>query len=397
MPAVAIASVSSVALSEQREEVAAPSTAAGSRARKSAITCRWPVSNSAAGRNSASTQQRPEHDDGGEQRAAAGRAPPDRAAAPAAARSSRATRSRPAAHWQPGRRSASTFGGAVARPRPRRPGPAAPGPRSRRARAASRCVDRGGRAIEHDLRRRACRRCAGTTSAPGRRRAATRPGSRPCASLAATSSRTAASASVGSSADTGSSARIRSGALVQHAGDADALQLAAGEAVAAVEHAVAEVEPRERLARAGRVARQQQRGERLPGRPRAEPAGEHGGDDAQPRRNRRRLVHHADARAQGAAARRAPSCHGSAPSTSTVPAGRLAAPCRGRAAASSCPRPTGRSRPRARPRERQRDAVQGAVAVRMNEADAVAATGSWPRRLAYLIRPADFAAASMPS
>src|SRR5450755_1054749 len=88
------------------------------------------------------------------------------------------------------------------------------------------------------------------------------------------------------------------GTLVEHAGDADALQLASREAVATIEDAIAEVEAGQRLASASGVARHEQRGERLPGRPRAEAPGEDGGDNAQPRRDRRSLVDDADARAQ---------------------------------------------------------------------------------------------------
>ena len=108
--------------------------------------------------------------------------------------------------------------------------------------------------------------------------------------------RTASSASVGSSADTGSSASISVGRLVEHAGDADALQLAAGEPVAAVEQRDRRGRSRASAARAPAAspgssseASARQR------RPGAEPAGQHRGDDAQPRRDRRALVDHADA------------------------------------------------------------------------------------------------------
>ena len=84
----------------------------------------------------------------------------------------------------------------------------------------------------------------------------------------ATSGPTRESASVGSSAETGSSARISFGLLVEHAGDADALQLAAREPIAAIE----ERARRDRGARALRARRRcpPERGARasdLPPRP----------------------------------------------------------------------------------------------------------------------------------
>ena len=88
--------------------------------------------------------------------------------------------------------------------------------------------------------------------------------------------------------------------LVEHPGNADALQLAAGEAVAALEQAVGEVEPGQRRPGAGDVDRVEQRKQPLGRRPASEAAGEDGGDDAQARRNRRRLMDGADARAQAA-------------------------------------------------------------------------------------------------
>ena len=86
--------------------------------------------------------------------------------------------------------------------------------------------------------------------------------------------------------------------LVEHAGDADALQLAAGKPVATVEQAVGQVEARQHLLRPGDVRRIKQRGQPFPGRPGAEPPGQDGGDHPQARRNRRRLVNGADARPQ---------------------------------------------------------------------------------------------------
>ena len=110
------------------------------------------------------------------------------------------------------------------------------------------------------------------------------------------------------------------GPLVQHAGDADALQLAAREPVAAVEEAVVEVEAGERRRAPRRVAAatSSDASARQTGQ-HAEPAGEHGGDDAQARRDRRRLVDDADAARAAAAAPRADSAHGSAPATTTRP------------------------------------------------------------------------------
>src|SRR5664280_144733 len=72
------------------------------------------------------------------------------------------------------------------------------------------------------------------------------------------------------------------GPLVEHAGDADALQLTARKTIASIEDPVREVEGRQRLPHAGDVARHDQRSERLPRRPAADPAREHGGEDAQP-------------------------------------------------------------------------------------------------------------------
>ena len=88
------------------------------------------------------------------------------------------------------------------------------------------------------------------------------------------------------------------GRLVEHARHAHALQLAAGEPVAAVEQPVGQVQPGQHGLRAGDVGRHQQRGQGAPARPGAQPARQHRGDDAQPRRNRRRLVDQPDARAQ---------------------------------------------------------------------------------------------------
>ena len=63
------------------------------------------------------------------------------------------------------------------------------------------------------------------------------------------------------------------GLLLQNAGDADALQLAAGELVATLENFVGQVEPGQRFACAGNIERIKQRGQRFPDRPLAAPAG----------------------------------------------------------------------------------------------------------------------------
>ena len=202
----------------------------------------------------------------------------------------------------------------------------------------------------------------------------------PRASLSATSAPTLRSASAGSSADTGSSARMKRRPLVEHAGDADALQLAAREAIAAVEDAVAEVEPVERGARAGGIAGDDERRDRLPRRPGAEAAGEDRGDDAQARRDRRALVDDADrARAAAAARRRRAATDRRRRRRGALRS--AAATCRGRARASSCRRPTGRSRRRARraPR-RERDVAQRALAVGVDE-PAPSRTGRSSRRV----------------
>ena len=164
---------------------------------------------------------------------------------------------------------------------------------------------------------------------------------------------TAASASAGSSADTGSSASISVGPLVQHAGDADALQLAAGEPVAAVEQ---RGRPRSSRASASRAPAMSPgtsseasafHAGQAPSRPASTAVttrsrgGIGGAWCTTPMRARRRR------------SAPAPSCHGSSPSDLRRALRSAAATRRGRAAASSCRRPTGRSRPPAR-RARER-------------------------------------------
>jgi hypothetical protein len=88
--------------------------------------------------------------------------------------------------------------------------------------------------------------------------------------------------------------------LIEHAGNADALQLATGELVAAGKQLVGQIDAFQRGASAGHVERVNQRSQRFPGRPLAELAGQHGGYHALPAGNRRRLMDGADAGAQGA-------------------------------------------------------------------------------------------------
>ena len=92
MPAVAIASVSSVAFQSRARKSGA---VAGGRkpARKFAITCRLPPSKSCHGLNSASTSSGQRTTSGDDERGQRARAPPGRAAAPAAAPSSPSRRS----------------------------------------------------------------------------------------------------------------------------------------------------------------------------------------------------------------------------------------------------------------------------------------------------------------
>lgn len=91
------------------------------------------------------------------------------------------------------------------------------------------------------------------------------------------------------------------GALVEHPGDADPLQLAAGKLVAALEQLVAEIQALQRVVGAGAVQRIDQAGQALPQRPLAEASGQYRADHPLPWRQRRRLVDQADARAQALA------------------------------------------------------------------------------------------------
>ena len=200
--------------------------------------------------------------------------------------------------------------------------------------------------------------------------------------------------------------------LVEHAGDADALQLAARESIAAIEDPIAEVEPVERVARAGGVARDQQRGERLPRRPGAQAAGENGGDDAQARRDRRALVDDADPRAQ-------PPQRAGAEAPGIVVVDEHATFARPERGAEDADERRLAGARRAdhgdalAAGEGERDVAQGALPVRVDEpgafqAQAVhrasvrAALFAWGRpgalmRRPYLISPAERAADSMPS
>ena len=89
------------------------------------------------------------------------------------------------------------------------------------------------------------------------------------------------------------------GLLVEHAGDADALQLAAGELVATGEQLVGQVDTVECCPRPNDIERVKQGGQRFPRRPLAELACQHAGNDALPSGKGRRLVHCANAAAQG--------------------------------------------------------------------------------------------------
>ena len=160
--------------------------------------------------------------------------------------------------------------------------------------------------------------------------------------------------------------------LVQRARHGHALQLAARQLVAAVEHALAQAHARERVTRARDVAGQRATSAARAPRPHwPEPAGQHRGDHAQPRRDRRRLVHEADARAQRLQRAGAQRPRIGAEQRDAA-VGRAAARPRPRAAASSCRRPTARSARRARRRRRSRSIADSPrAAVRVDEADAV--------------------------
>src|SRR6185437_11806166 len=139
----------------------------------------------------------------------------------------------------------------------------------------------------------------------------------------------------------------------------------------------------------------EQRDERPPGRPRAEPAGEHRGDDAKPRRDRRILVDDADPGAQAAQlARRQPPRID--PGDADLPFRR---PQRRAEQADQRRLAGARRADDAGPlalRQRQRDVAQGAVPVRMNEAGGgELETHRRSEVLAYLIRPAERPAVSM--
>jgi hypothetical protein len=199
--------------------------------------------------------------------------------------------------------------------------------------------------------------------------------------------------------------------LVEHAGDADALQLAAGKSVATVEQAVGQVEARQHLLRPGNVGRVEQRGQPLPGRPAAQAPGKDGGDHPQARRNRRRLVDGTDARAQPAQLGR-----GKLPG---VAAEQFDAPAAGPQGAAEQANQAGLAGAR-RPDhgdalaagEAQVEAVQRTQAVAVHQAELMGDEGHGlycrpaPRAIAraaaptvrcYLISPALRAAASMPS
>ena len=193
MPAVAIASVSSVALHEQGEEVGR-----GRRRQEAGEEVRHHLQVAAVeelpGLELGEHEQRPEDDDGDEQRRQPARAPPGRAAARrrhgrCVAGERRSLAARPLERDDVAGASVVERLDALRR--------AARGLRWRRARAASRVVTAAVGRSKTTSPALHADRCAGTTSAPGRPRAATRPASRRVASLCVDERADAWSASVG--------------------------------------------------------------------------------------------------------------------------------------------------------------------------------------------------------
>lgn len=92
--------------------------------------------------------------------------------------------------------------------------------------------------------------------------------------------------------------------LVEHARNAHALQLATRERIAARKQLVGQIHALQSGACTGDIHGVGQGGERFPGGPLPELAGEHGGHHALPAGQGRRLVHRTNACAQGAARRR---------------------------------------------------------------------------------------------
>ena len=201
------------------------------------------------------------------------------------------------------------------------------------------------------------------------------------------------------------------GSLIQHARHADPLQLPARKLIAALEQAVGQVEPRQLLARPGNVRGIEQRQRRLPPRPLAQTAGDDGRDGALARRDRRRLVHHADAAAQ-ARESRTRELPGVALEHRNAPFGR---PHRGakNAQQRALARPGGADdrQPLAAPGGK-RDCAQRALAIGVDDTDTRKFETHAVRPMevktvpcppvvriapAYLISPADRAAFSMPS
>jgi hypothetical protein len=88
------------------------------------------------------------------------------------------------------------------------------------------------------------------------------------------------------------------GSLVERARDADALQLPAGETVAAIKQPVRKVHAGERRLGAGNVQRIDQRSERAPERPLPEPAGQYRRHETLSGWQWRRLMNRADSRTQ---------------------------------------------------------------------------------------------------
>ncbi|MCY1430653.1 hypothetical protein D9M71_466040 [compost metagenome] len=89
--------------------------------------------------------------------------------------------------------------------------------------------------------------------------------------------------------------------LVQGAGDADPLQLAAGQLVAALEQLVGEIQALQCGPGAGDIDRIDQAGQTFPQRPLTETPGQHGGHHPLPGWQGRCLVNQPDARAQALA------------------------------------------------------------------------------------------------
>ena len=189
-------------------------------------------------------------------------------------------------------------------------------------------------------------KCASATSTWCSVATSVTPRSRACC----TSVASACAARVGSSADSGSSTSHSRGRRQQRARQADALALAAGQAVDPLEQLVAPgrsaaARRARRGCRAGRTAKRRLARSPIAG----SRAGQHRGDDALARRQRRHLRRQEQPAAQALQFAAAAAPRGPAPSSRSVPAA-AAARRPSPAAAWSCRRPTGRSPPPARRR-----------------------------------------------